>query len=91
MPIIGIDYEKCNSCRMCIQECRKRFLLEESKNKVYFEDIDNSCSLCGHCIAVCPEDAILYENFGDKAFTFDGIEHLEKIVPYGSLYKFKLN
>lgn len=88
MPIIGIDYEKCNSCRMCILECPRRFFLEESKNRVYFEDVDNTCSLCGHCIAVCPEDAILYEDFGDEVFTFDGIDHLEKIVPYESLYKF---
>lgn len=88
MPIIGIDYEKCNSCRMCILECPRRFFLDESNNKVFFEDVDNTCSLCGHCIAVCPEDAILYEDFGDEIFTFDGIDHLEKIIPYESLYKF---
>ncbi|NVM17165.1 MAG: nitroreductase family protein [Candidatus Lokiarchaeota archaeon] len=88
MPIVGIDYEKCNSCRMCIKECPRRFFMEESTNKVFFEDIDDSCNLCGHCIAICPEDAILYEGFGDYTFTFEGIEKLETVVPYESLYKF---
>jgi len=87
MPIVGIDYEKCNSCRLCIQECRFYFL-DEAKNKVLFEDLDNMCMLCGHCIAVCPQDAIIYEDFGDEAFTFEGIESLDTIVPFDNLYKF---
>ena len=87
MPIKGIDYEKCNSCRMCILECPTRYHIDKSNNKVFFEDIDNTCSSCGHCIAICPEDAILYEDFGDDVYTFDGIDKLETIVPYESLYK----
>jgi nitroreductase/NAD-dependent dihydropyrimidine dehydrogenase PreA subunit len=87
MPIVGIDYEKCNGCRLCIKECRF-FLLDETENKVFFEDLDNMCMLCGHCIAVCPQDAIIYEDFGDEAFTFKGIENLDTIVPFDNLYKF---
>jgi len=87
MSIVGIDYEKCNGCRLCIQECRF-FLLDDAKNNVLFEDVDNMCSLCGHCIAVCPQDAIIYEDFGDEAYTFEGIEKLDTIVPYDNLYKF---
>ena len=87
MSILGIDYQKCNVCRLCIKECRF-FLLDDTENKVLFEDLDNMCSLCGHCIAVCPQDAIIYENFGDEAFTFKGIENLDTIVPFDNLYKF---
>ena len=84
---MGIDYEKCNGCRLCIQECRF-YSLDEAKNKVLFEDSDNMCMLCGYCIAVCPQDAIIYEDFGDVAFSFEGIENLDSIVPYDNLYKF---
>ncbi len=87
MPIVGIDYERCNGCRLCIQECRF-YSLDEAKNNVLFEDLDNMCMLCGHCIAVCPQDAIIYEDFGDEAFAFEGIEKLDSIVPYDNLYKF---
>ena len=88
MSIVGIDYEKCNECRLCIKECPQRFFIDESNNKVFFEDIDDTCNLCGHCIAICPEDAILYEDFGDDPFTFEGIDKLETIVPYEEMYKF---
>ena len=87
MPIVGIDYEICNGCRLCIQECRFYFL-DEAMKKVLFEDLDNMCSLCGHCIAVCPQDAIIYKDFGDKSFTFEGIENLDTIVSFDMMYKF---
>jgi len=87
MSIVGINYEKCNGCRLCIKECRF-FLLDDTENKVLFEDLDNMCMLCGHCIAVCPQDSIIYEDFGDEVFTFEGIENLDTIVPFDNLYKF---
>jgi len=87
MPIVGIDYDKCNGCRLCIQECRF-YIFDEAEKKILFKDIDNMCSLCGHCIAVCPQDAINYEDFGDEAFAFEEIEKLDSIVPYDNLYKF---
>jgi len=88
MPIIGIDYDKCINCQMCIREDRKRFWMDEEQNKVIFKDTDGTCSLCGHCIAVCPENAIIYEDLGDESFIFEGIEKLETVIPYNNLYKF---
>ena len=85
MPIIGIDYDKCINCQLCIREDRERFWMDEEQNKVIFKDVDGSCSLCGHCIAVCPENAIIYEDMGDESFIFEGIEKLETVIPYNNL------
>jgi nitroreductase/NAD-dependent dihydropyrimidine dehydrogenase PreA subunit len=82
MPILGIDYGQCNGCRMCVIDCTRNLFLVDSNNKICFEDNENSCNLCGHCIAVCPEDAILYDDIGGKSLSFDGIGKLETIIPY---------
>ncbi|GAG62524.1 unnamed protein product, partial [marine sediment metagenome] len=43
----------------------------------------------GHALLVPQiEDAILYDNFGDEVFTFEGIEKLDTIIPYENLNKF---
>jgi len=86
MPILGIDYEKCINCKLCVKECVRRFIEDEETNRVFFQDPTGTCSLCGHCIAVCPENAILYERFKDEPYTFDGIENPETIASYETIY-----
>ncbi|MFW9782084.1 MAG: nitroreductase family protein [Candidatus Heimdallarchaeota archaeon] len=86
MPIVGINYEKCTQCGLCSKECRWLFVKQE--NKVIFEDINGRCNLCGHCIAVCPSEAIIFENLGDDPFYFEGIEDLENYIPYETISNF---
>ena len=70
MPIIGIDLEKCNNCEECIDICvRRNYRIDDGQNQIYFDD-SRDCILCGHCISVCPENAIIYENMGDKAMEY---------------------
>ena len=88
MPILGIDQEKCIKCKLCIKECIRRFVEDEERDIIIFQDPTGTCILCGHCIAVCPTDAILYENFGDEPYTFNSIEKLENIISYDAAYKF---
>ncbi len=87
MTILGIDYEKCSNCKLCVSECYKRYKVDETEDKVYFEDVDNTCVSCGHCIAVCPSNAILYENMGE-VYEFEGVGKLSTIIPFDSMYKF---
>jgi len=42
--------------------------------------------LCGQCIGVCPEDAILYEGIGE-AEEFKGVDHPKEIADYDTVYK----
>jgi nitroreductase/NAD-dependent dihydropyrimidine dehydrogenase PreA subunit len=90
MPITGIDYNKCINCYICLESCARplyQIVKEKEHEKVIFNDPDNTCILCGHCIAQCPEDAILYEDIGES-FTFEGVENPESILSYDTLLNF---
>jgi nitroreductase/NAD-dependent dihydropyrimidine dehydrogenase PreA subunit len=86
MPILGIDYDKCNYCHNCIKACGNPLFLEVEE-KIEFRDPENQCILCGHCIARCPEDAIIYEDIGES-FTFEDLNIPENILSYEKLLKF---
>ena len=88
MSIIGIDYDKCNSCGLCILECPRRFSRNENEDKVIFDDPTGSCIHCGHCIAVCPQEAILFKDLGGEPYVFQGFNDLSKYIPYEMLYNF---
>ena len=87
MPILGIDYEKCINCMECVRDCPAFLYHENEEGKLIYADPNNRCILCGHCISVCPEDAILYEDMGET-FTFEGIRNLESIISYKDIFKF---
>ena len=87
MPILGIEYEKCVNCLTCIKTCTRQLFKEGEQEKIIFQDPLNICNLCGHCISRCPEDAILYEKIG-QAYSFEGVNNPEIIVPYDNMYKF---
>lgn len=88
MPILGIDQEKCIKCKLCIKECIRRYVEDEEIDIIKFQDPTGTCSLCGHCIAVCPTEAIMYDKLGDEPYSFEGIETLQNIIPYDTIYQF---
>ncbi|UCC18956.1 MAG: nitroreductase family protein [Promethearchaeota archaeon] len=69
MVIKGIDIDRCNLCRECIKECPLGNF-NKSNEDIIFDNSEN-CILCGHCIAVCQNNAIIYEDMKDVAFHFD--------------------
>ena len=86
MSIIGIDYKKCNNCKVCLTTCIS-FRFNRDIEKIEFKDPQGLCNLCGQCIARCSEDAILYENLGE-ALQFQGVSKPEEIISYDKLYDF---
>ena len=60
MNIIKIDKEKCTGCSLCVKDCPGSYLyLKDSKahtNKT-------SCIECGHCYAICPQNAVRMEGY----------------------------
>ena len=87
MPIIGIDYDKCSSCGICIITCPRRLFKDEEGDSINYEDHNSMCIRCGHCIARCPEDAVLFEEMGES-FEFEEINKSEEIIAFEEMYKF---
>jgi len=86
MSILGIDYDKCSNCRICLTTCFM-FRWDKEQEKVIFSDPYDLCNLCAHCIARCPEDAIQHEGIGE-AFEYEGVAKPETIASYDTIYKF---
>ena len=90
MPIIGIDYDKCITCKNCLDACINPgayFKMDSNQDKVIIEDPNKHCIECGQCIAQCPENAILHEGMGES-FTFISIKNLSELIDHETLFKF---
>ena len=88
MPIIGINLEKCVNCKQCIKECPLRnFSLDETQQQTIF-DGSKGCILCGHCIAVCPENAIKYKDMKDEALDFEARQDSSELISYKAMHQF---
>ncbi|TFG11371.1 MAG: hypothetical protein EU535_07300 [Promethearchaeota archaeon] len=85
MPIKGIDTEKCTNCQQCLQDCPSfNFRLSDDNQVVFFQV---GCVQCGHCIAICPEDAILYEGMKDEPLSFEDVDPTS-LISYDTFLKF---
>lgn len=87
MPILGIDYEKCKNSKVCLITCPRYFRRDKEQDKTVFEDPQNLCNLCGRCIAMCPSDAILYEDIGE-VLTFEGVQDPITLISYDTMHRF---
>ncbi|MFW9820779.1 MAG: nitroreductase family protein, partial [Candidatus Thorarchaeota archaeon] len=79
MPILGIDYDECSNCMICIDTCPRYLFNEAKQDKITYEDPEKKCLECGHCIAKCPKDAVLFENMGES-YTIEGINNPQMII-----------
>ncbi|MHA2085894.1 MAG: nitroreductase family protein [Candidatus Thorarchaeota archaeon] len=96
MTISGIDKEKCNNCGLCAKDCPAR-LFSYGKD-VQYRDPFGVCIQCGHCIAICPEKAILFPikgKFEDETYSSDppstvvnGVKNPASLINYEQLHLF---
>ncbi|MHA2475184.1 MAG: nitroreductase family protein, partial [Promethearchaeota archaeon] len=87
MPVIGIDYEKCNDCQICQNACWRYFRRDSELKRMVFDDPNHYCDSCGRCIARCKSDAILFENLGEF-LTYEEVQDPSKLISYETLHKF---
>ncbi|MFW9872951.1 MAG: nitroreductase family protein [Candidatus Thorarchaeota archaeon] len=87
MPIRGINSKKCSNCKECLNDCpTTSFTMDEKLKEIVFDG--SSCILCGHCIAVCPEDAIKYDNMKDNILIFERNQDPSELISYDLLLQF---
>ncbi len=58
MNVVSIDYDKCTGCSICVETSPRCF--SQTDEKVAPQVDENTCMLCGHCVAVCPSKAITH-------------------------------
>ncbi|MFX1375104.1 MAG: nitroreductase family protein [Promethearchaeota archaeon] len=87
MPILGIDYGKCNNCQNCFYACLRCFRWDKEQKRIIFEDPNNLCDSCGRCVAMCKEDALIYENLGEL-LTFKEVQDPSTLISYEIIHKF---
>ena len=67
MPLFIVDSEKCNRDGLCAAECPVGCIeFVKGSLPVPHEKKQAYCLHCGHCVAVCPTDAISLERFPAK-------------------------
>ncbi|MHA1960000.1 MAG: nitroreductase family protein [Candidatus Thorarchaeota archaeon] len=96
MTVSGIDKEKCNNCGLCAKDCPAR--LFTSGEDVHHNDPYSVCLQCGHCIAICPEEAIQFPIegiFEDETYTSDppstvasAVKNPDSLIDYEQLHLF---
>ena len=55
MRIIDFNSTKCRHCYKCVRNCAIKAISVLGGRAEIMED---HCILCGHCLAVCPQEAV---------------------------------
>ena len=75
-----IDPEKCNGCELCVKVCPSETIsMRDGKAHVTG---DRSLQ-CGHCVAVCPVDAVRVDAIDEKSLSFNSFQLENDWLPHG--------
>lgn len=71
--LVEIDKERCVGCGRCVDDCvGSNLCLGDGKAQV-----KGSCILCGHCVALCPTEAVSIPSYD--------MDEVEPAVPLGTI------
>jgi nitroreductase/NAD-dependent dihydropyrimidine dehydrogenase PreA subunit len=87
MPILGIDSAKCTLCEQCVKDCPSIMFAKGKEGKVEYGNLASVCIDCGHCVAVCPTDAILRQGM-DGVVEFPEVKNPSQLISYATILKF---
>ena len=65
MPLITVDAELCARDGLCVADCPMGILtLPKDGVPIPVKDADALCIDCGHCVSVCPHEALTHRAMG---------------------------
>lgn len=83
-----IDQSLCTNCKACIKTCPRVIFFENEQQKTTVnDDISNECIKCGHCMSVCPTDAITIQGLDINNF----LPAAEKLMSYEEFFQLQTN
>ncbi|MCP4756455.1 MAG: hypothetical protein GY866_36790 [Proteobacteria bacterium] len=62
-----IDQELCNQCEICKLRCVRNY--QEKDGEIISVASQETCNLCGHCVALCPTEAITHHQMDMDNFS----------------------
>ena len=65
--MIEIDSTKCNRCGFSLDVC-PNYVFSSGEGRVIKVRYPEQCCLCGHCVAICPEDALIHKEIPAEKF-----------------------
>lgn len=65
--MILIDEARCVGCGTCVEDCVSG-TIKLAGNKAC---VDEECFQCGHCVAICPHEAVSISNYSDACIVYD--------------------
>jgi len=85
MTSLTISPEKCDKCGKCVNACAAHLITRDNSGDLPrgVAEIEASCIHCGHCVAVCPRNAIKlgYSTADEEELLFCG-DNLEVATPF---------
>ena len=79
-PKIEVDLDVCTKCKACTRACPLRLYYFRDDNLVLRRSTEILCMECGHCLAVCPVNAIKLKSYPNEE-TIESLEDIE-LPPY---------
>ena len=53
-----IDMTRCSKCGLCVKVCKSFTIIDSDGAPLVSQESDLGCFGCGHCMMVCPKDAV---------------------------------
>jgi nitroreductase/NAD-dependent dihydropyrimidine dehydrogenase PreA subunit len=89
MPLIAIDRSRCKKDGICMAECPFNLIVANPEDG--FPEMrpagSRLCILCGHCLAVCPQEALSFSGQGTEPCQALGHGSLPSLKKTGELLK----